>query len=230
MKPLLHAIIDDPSDDAARLVYSDWLKEHGQEDRGEFIRVQIELASLEAKDLARGWSSHFKHDDLQRRERDLLDKHGGAWIGPPTIGSIGQATLVSHGATISFAIPGPLGGAVIPCEAGFSRGFIESISLPSSAFTRGAAIQLFSSHPITEVNVTDTLFVYDEIIDDNGRRCGWSWINPESHPWWQLDFSVSPGLYHSQEKARKAMSYALVAMARTAAGLDPLPTPSLSTK
>ena len=41
---LLSAIIADPDDDRPRLVYADWLEEHGQRDRARLIRVQIELA------------------------------------------------------------------------------------------------------------------------------------------------------------------------------------------
>jgi uncharacterized protein (TIGR02996 family) len=41
---LLAAVLDSPSDDAPRLVYADWLDEHGQADRAEFIRLQCELA------------------------------------------------------------------------------------------------------------------------------------------------------------------------------------------
>src|SRR5688572_5456689 len=36
---LLRAIIDNPADDAPRLVYADWLDEHGDPDRAEFIRL-----------------------------------------------------------------------------------------------------------------------------------------------------------------------------------------------
>src|SRR5262249_29199298 len=42
----LRAILDAPDDDAPRLVYADWLDEHGETERAEFIRVQITLASL----------------------------------------------------------------------------------------------------------------------------------------------------------------------------------------
>ena len=34
----LQAILDAPDDDTPRLVYADWLEEHGQPDRAEFIR------------------------------------------------------------------------------------------------------------------------------------------------------------------------------------------------
>jgi uncharacterized protein (TIGR02996 family) len=41
---LLATIFATPEDDAPRLIYADWLDEHGQPERAEFIRVQCELA------------------------------------------------------------------------------------------------------------------------------------------------------------------------------------------
>jgi uncharacterized protein (TIGR02996 family) len=46
---LLAAILANPDDDNVRLVYADWLQEHGDDARAEFIRVQIELAKLPPK-------------------------------------------------------------------------------------------------------------------------------------------------------------------------------------
>ena len=43
---LLAEIIAHPADDAPRLIYADWLEEHGDSARAEFIRVQCELARL----------------------------------------------------------------------------------------------------------------------------------------------------------------------------------------
>src|SRR5207245_1358527 len=40
----LRAIAEHPEDDALRLVYSDWLEEHGDPEYAEFIRVQVTLA------------------------------------------------------------------------------------------------------------------------------------------------------------------------------------------
>lgn len=53
---LLDAIFDAPDDDTPRLVYADWLQEHGQENYAEFIRLQCAAArcrvwSDEANDL-----------------------------------------------------------------------------------------------------------------------------------------------------------------------------------
>ena len=66
---LLAVIRAAPADDAPRLVYADWLDEHGQPERAEFIRVQIELART--NDPA-----------LRRREAELLATHHDALAGP----------------------------------------------------------------------------------------------------------------------------------------------------
>lgn len=42
----LQAICSKPLDDTPRLVYADWLDDHGEPERAEFIRVQVELAKL----------------------------------------------------------------------------------------------------------------------------------------------------------------------------------------
>src|SRR5262249_35857239 len=68
----LDAILEDPEDDAVRLIYADWLEEHDQPARAEFIRVQIALAKLHAFDPRRA--------PLARRERELLAAHEIAWV------------------------------------------------------------------------------------------------------------------------------------------------------
>ncbi|MBM3982904.1 MAG: TIGR02996 domain-containing protein [Planctomycetes bacterium] len=44
----LRAIFDAPEDDTPRLVYADFLQENGEDERAEFIRLQVERARLEA--------------------------------------------------------------------------------------------------------------------------------------------------------------------------------------
>jgi uncharacterized protein (TIGR02996 family) len=73
-RAFLQAIRDEPEDDTHRLVYADWLQDHGDEVRAEFIRVQCELAWLSRKDARR--------PDLERRERELLMKRRDTWLGP----------------------------------------------------------------------------------------------------------------------------------------------------
>jgi uncharacterized protein (TIGR02996 family) len=45
---LLADILEYPEDDTPRLIYADWLDEHGEADRAEFIRVQCGLAGFVA--------------------------------------------------------------------------------------------------------------------------------------------------------------------------------------
>src|SRR5206468_2120828 len=53
---------------------ADWLDDHGQPERAEFIRVQIDLARLAPDDPQRA--------DLIERESDLLVEHGDRWRAP----------------------------------------------------------------------------------------------------------------------------------------------------
>jgi uncharacterized protein (TIGR02996 family) len=67
----LDDIIAHPDDDAPRLIFADWLEEHGNPERAEFIRVQIELARVREDD-PRG-------NVLRARENELLDAFGMRW-------------------------------------------------------------------------------------------------------------------------------------------------------
>jgi uncharacterized protein (TIGR02996 family) len=108
---LFAAILADPEDDAPRLVYADWLDEHGDSDRAEFIRVQCDLARRP------------KYDDrrpaLEARERELLKRYGAAWAKPVAAitkeyefrrgfvaaVTIGAAKLLSHGDQLFATAP-----------------------------------------------------------------------------------------------------------------------------
>jgi uncharacterized protein (TIGR02996 family) len=50
-KGLLQAILDAPVDDVPQLVYADWLDDHGDSERAEFIRPQCRLARLAPVDF-----------------------------------------------------------------------------------------------------------------------------------------------------------------------------------
>jgi uncharacterized protein (TIGR02996 family) len=74
----LHAIREQPDDDTVRLVYADWLAENGQPDRGEFIRVQIELACTPPTEEA----DERRRRVLLDRQAELLKKHKTVWLAP----------------------------------------------------------------------------------------------------------------------------------------------------
>jgi uncharacterized protein (TIGR02996 family) len=73
----LQAILDDPEDDSARLIFADWLEE--QDDpalalRGAFIRLQCRLAAW-VPDLE-------ERTRLQEQQRQMLEAHRAEWLGP----------------------------------------------------------------------------------------------------------------------------------------------------
>jgi uncharacterized protein (TIGR02996 family) len=63
-------------DDAPRLVYADWLEEHGDAVRAEFIRVQCELEPL------RDRKGDERAVELRQREAQLLRRHRDQWLEP----------------------------------------------------------------------------------------------------------------------------------------------------
>lgn len=102
---LLGAIAAHPEEDTPRLVFADWLDEHGRHARAEFIRVQVAIAQKE----------HFpravlnRYVDLYRRNQELIDGH--------------RAELL-----------GPLAKLPADAEVQFHRGFAERIELDVSNF------------------------------------------------------------------------------------------------
>jgi uncharacterized protein (TIGR02996 family) len=70
---LVAAVIAEPEDDLPRLVYADWLDEHGESERAEFIRVQIENPS---------WHCSFNNADGKPQiDTKLMNRHGYDWLG-----------------------------------------------------------------------------------------------------------------------------------------------------
>src|SRR5947209_4054416 len=69
----LRAVLENPDDDAPRLIFADWLEERG-DPRGPFIRLQCALERLGPADPARA--------DLEDEARVLLDKHEEEWAAP----------------------------------------------------------------------------------------------------------------------------------------------------
>ncbi|MCI0463541.1 MAG: TIGR02996 domain-containing protein [Gemmataceae bacterium] len=106
---LLRAVCDEPEDDSPRLVYADWLEEHDQPERAEFIRVQLELANLPAGHRRR---------KLEARQQGLLEEHRDEWVKP-----LEPVALTDY--------------ADDPYE--FRRGFVEGMDLDGEEFVEQAA-------------------------------------------------------------------------------------------
>ena len=68
---LFNAVLDAPGDDAPRLVYADWLDEHGEPERAEVIRLQVEAACTPFYEP--------RYDALNRRANELIRTAGAGW-------------------------------------------------------------------------------------------------------------------------------------------------------
>lgn len=64
---LLAAVLSNPDDDTPRLVYADWIEEHGQPDRAAFIRTQIEAVRAEP------FSKQAR--EAEKRANELLNRY-----------------------------------------------------------------------------------------------------------------------------------------------------------
>jgi uncharacterized protein (TIGR02996 family) len=106
-------IRENPEDDAARLVFADWLEDNDDPDRAEFIRLQVRLARLSEHDPARF--------DLEERSQDLLAEHQSRWLshlpkwaraveltfrrGLPEEAKMSAAAWLRHGARLAQLVP-----------------------------------------------------------------------------------------------------------------------------
>jgi uncharacterized protein (TIGR02996 family) len=113
---LLHAIYANPDDDTPRLVYADWLDEHDQPERAEFIRVQVERD-------ARTDHSSDEYQRLVAREAELLAAHCPAWRSH--LGAFAEAMREER------------------VEIGFVRGLPESLSLCDATVADFAILRQF---------------------------------------------------------------------------------------
>jgi uncharacterized protein (TIGR02996 family) len=129
----LAAILADPDDDLPRLVYADWLEEHG-DDRAEFIRVQCELAPLSAEGpLAVHSPLDPRRDALEGRQKLLLTRNGKRW---------------------SEGLPVRPKGRFYRDEGAWQRGFVAELRLPAGEFLAGAD-ELFRTIPLQSVWLED---------------------------------------------------------------------------
>ena len=130
---LLRAVIADPDDDLPRLVYADWLDEHGQDERAEFIRLHVgrsvQVTAAEDFQALKG-SSEYR--DRMERIQLLRWTHGRRW-----------AAEIAPGFLRERSGPPPW----------FERGFIEEASLPARAYLRELD-RIYANTPLRKVRLT----------------------------------------------------------------------------
>jgi uncharacterized protein (TIGR02996 family) len=115
-RPFIEAIRASPDEDDLRLIYADWLEEHDECYRAEFIRLQCQLEPIRRQ---------YEDDEatsLRVREADLLLKHREGWL---------AELLALMGRWSGFD----------PSNVTFRRGFVDAIALPVQWYLQhGAAI------------------------------------------------------------------------------------------
>src|SRR5262245_56433236 len=97
-RELMTAILMNPEEDTPRLVFADWLDEHDEPERAEFIRVQCELARLSTRDPA--WAG------FAERVAQLQRENSQRWLEPlaPFVPFVHHRLWFSRGlvAVVSF--------------------------------------------------------------------------------------------------------------------------------
>jgi uncharacterized protein (TIGR02996 family) len=132
----LQTIRESPDDDTPRLVYADWLEEHGDADRAEFIRLQIERSRLPGADPA--------DRPLRNRAVALLARHVQGWLGPLADWlhvSVKADTLVDQERNGDEVYRLGLDGRAV-----FRRGFVDQVVLSGTTFAHADAV--FGLQPV----------------------------------------------------------------------------------
>jgi uncharacterized protein (TIGR02996 family) len=134
------AIVVEPDDDTPRLVAADFLEECGEADRAAFIRVQIELARLEASGLA------------QSSEAVALRKKEHAFLGPKSE----RPHLWAAEECSELVRPDPRGRLRFEGTERLTwrRGFVEAVTCPAAEWLRhGIAVR--ARNPVRGVALTE---------------------------------------------------------------------------
>lgn len=230
---LLRAILEEPGDDARRLVYADWLEEQGQDARAEFVRVQMEFAGLICRQPG-AKKGDYCNDTLCRHcslEHRAVVLEGGAAWNPEWAANAARF----HG------LPDGFRKAVIEgAESSYEvrRGFVTSVRCPLAAWLEHAEA-ICRAHPVERVEISDR--------EPHQWASGWGyWLRPWGtaeaavavrYAHW-LPNALRPALsarsisedsgdecameWDTREEALAALSRAAVNLGRERAGLPPL--------
>jgi uncharacterized protein (TIGR02996 family) len=122
---LMRAVIDQPADDAPRLVLADWFEDNGEPARAEFIHVQIEIARL-------GQSDRARLEQLAAREKELYAARTPDWYEDVPKWARQQVTQ-RYGSLESRKAPRG-------CKIVFRRGFLSALTCAPSEWLGAAKL------------------------------------------------------------------------------------------
>ena len=138
----LQAIIEDPWNDGPRLMFADWLDEHGEEDRAEFIRLQCASADSPSLDSAAREQRFHAYDTQagnllwKRINRPAKDIDAVIWAGM-------ARDLVPN-------------GALYIDHLYWRRGFLENVTCSPEDWRKYGAT-ILAEHPLTLVRLRTTV-------------------------------------------------------------------------
>lgn len=141
---LLKAVAASPDDDLPRLVAADWLDEHGEPERGEFIRVQVERAKAD-------------RPELELREKALLNN--------PLLGPIWAVEACPNVVSLEFGSSVRSVGVSGAERVTFRRGFPFRIACTADEWLRHGG-GIIPRQPVRELVLTN--------CDDLDRPLWWS--------------------------------------------------------
>lgn len=215
---LLRDVCEHPADDMPRLVLADWLEEHDQDGRAQFIRLQVEAARYVCENREKEVLLHCVGDDLcppcEERRRILMTQAYPLWT----------CHLVDKWDCFKTAR-----------YEDWERGFVWRVHINSRYYWKHwVEEQLFRLGPITRVELHDRRPHRNRSSDDGPDRWFWScWMGS-----WPTEVFTSPEFvqadvyaklseqrltgYPSFEAAREDLVQAVVAHGRELAGLGPL--------
>jgi uncharacterized protein (TIGR02996 family) len=133
---LLRAICEQPWEDTPRLMYADWLEENGQPERAEFIRLQIELATMARNEQ---WKTpqYDRASELQRK-----------W--DPTEHQIKVKVAKKPKHPWSAKLPTAVG---VEWQPWYTRGFRNAVTFSSMKPVRAHADAVMAASPVDDVTV-----------------------------------------------------------------------------
>jgi uncharacterized protein (TIGR02996 family) len=201
------AILEDPIDDAPRLIYADWLEETGDEWNvlyAEVIRLEVWLARADRRRAVGDWSTADKaeYDRLIDRLADLWWPHHYKWFREIDRDDV-------------------------------DRGFRRTVRMSLARFPE-EAVWPFRRHPITAVRFYEHLR-HPDWETDLVVQVRSDWRNAAGQGWWAIAGRWPVELFPGQEgtefhfqtmgEAAAVLSDAAVAYGRRAAGLPELRLP-----
>jgi len=211
---LLRTILEHPDDDTARLVYADWLEEHGQAERAGFMRAQVKGEPVPKRP--------------NRITRLAIGESGGAFLEWTNGSGKRDRAITAYSTTCGVAAYSAFTLANVERNRQrnrvlLARGFVAEITCPLDVFQKHAPA-LFAAHPIERVTLTD---IRPTPVTTDDERPEWTYfigtIDTGYHLPQEIYFQLWGEWRHSREAALNALSQACVAYGRERAGLKALP-------